>query len=98
MSTTNTDLLHGDKDPLDFKQPSLPNNELPNAGFWNAPKPDAKPAPYTDPSNGAVKSSRTLRSSARGSARPPRGRAVVSCYPRARHCTRPRTRQFTLTG
>jgi len=41
MSTTNNDdLLHGTRNPLDLKQQPLPNNALPNAGFWNAPKPE----------------------------------------------------------
>jgi len=41
MSTTNNDdLLHGTRNALDLKQQPLPNNALPNAGFWNAPKPE----------------------------------------------------------
>jgi hypothetical protein len=51
--TMNTDdsLLHGNKDPLNLKQPALPNNALPNAGFWNAPKPEGSKA-FADPSKG----------------------------------------------
>jgi hypothetical protein len=40
-ANNNDDLLHGDPKTVDLlKQRPLPNNALPNAGFWNVPKPE----------------------------------------------------------